>query len=248
MENNKMMTGMERILKKAIEIDKPIKVFWPQYGKEEIFNPERYCKNQGLQHSYSTNNGTIAYIENERVFVLPYTRKAMKELKELSFAPKGFYVPFSNWDYPVKEKRQWDELLELSKEIRRLEFINDCQEIAESKGVKEISEKDFYKCFKLPYSGIEVSHPMRGKNYTYPAIQGYFLDSYDAKKIGTYCINNGVCVFINTTGDTFVTKSKEVLSHLIECGYESGELYVPLSNGEAIVNRHFAEKWRRISA
>lgn len=240
---NKKTTGMYR---RAIKVDKPIKVYWPQHEKKGIFDPS-YAKKLSLQHCYATNNGVIAYIDEGAVYVLPYSRIAMRELQENGFSEKGFYVPFSNWDYPVEKKNEWEKLKEEAKVLAKQDFKKDCITLAESKGVQELNSEFWEKCMKIPYSGLEVKHPYY-ENVIYPAIQGYVLDCVSSQKIGTYCINNGTCVFVNTQGDTYVTRDLQVIDKLIESGYKRNDLYVPLSNGETIVNRHFAEKWRRISA
>ena len=67
------------------------------------------------------------------------------------------------------------------------------------------------------------------------------------KSLGTYCQNNGRVVFVDDKGDTYVTPHcVEVIEILEAAGYRPGSLFVPLSNGERIVNDELRAKWEKL--
>ena len=67
----------------------------------------------GLFNScYAVHNGVIAYVVNNKLFVTPKTKSAMKTLQEVSFEKKAFLVPLSDGDYPEDTSvcKRWDAL------------------------------------------------------------------------------------------------------------------------------------------
>lgn len=243
----KTMTTMCELKAKAIALNAPIKVCWPQRGdKQETLNPD-YVANSILEHSYAINNGTIAFVDEAVLYVIPYFRKAMSILQDNGFIAKNFYVPFSNWDYPVMKKARWEELKNEAYKQHVIEFIADCNEFSDKHGFGVLDEAIIQKCFEMPVAGVHVEHPYY-ENILYPAIQGTCLDCVAATKIGRYCTNNGTCVFVYRDGKTYVTRNWEVVAALSKAGYKEGSLFVPFSNGETIQDPEYAAKWKRVSA
>lgn len=56
-------------------------------------------------------------------------------------------------------------------------------------------------------------------------------------------MNNGKVIFVYIDGKTYVTKGYKIIDELREAGYKEGELFVPFSNGEAIVDPFLKKKW-----
>lgn len=245
----KTMTTMGELKEMAIAINAPIQVCYPQHGdKQETLNPDYAIANPNLHHKYASNNSTIAFVDEGVLYVMPYFRKAMAVLQKNGFAEKCFYVPFSNWDYPLTEKAQWEELQKEAREQHTLDFVADCNDFSDKHGFGVLDEEIMKKkCFEMPVTGVHVEHPF----YTtvlYPAIKGTCLDCVAATKIGHYCTNNSTCVFVYRDGKTYVTRSWEVVTALSKCGYKEGSLFVPFSNGETIQDPEYATKWERVSA
>lgn len=242
------MTTMGELKGMAIAINAPIQVCWPQHGdKQETLNPDYAIANPNLNYTYSTNNSTIAFVEEEVLYVMPYFRKAMAVLQENRFTEKCFYVPFSNWDYPLTEKARWEELQREAHDQHTLDFIADCNAFSDRHGFGVLDEKHMQKCFEMPISGVLVKHPYFEKKH-YPEITGTCLDCVAAEKIGHYCTNNGTTVFIYRDGKTYVTKNWEVVDALQKAGYKEGTFFVPFSNGESIEDSMYAKQWEKISA
>lgn len=241
----KNVTTLAELKGKAIAIKHPVKVCWPQHGgKEELLVPKL---DMSLEKGYESNNGTIAFVSDQMLYVIPYMRKVMQILDESGFTRKSMYVPFSNWDYPVAEKFAWEALKRTAEEQHQLDFIADCNKFADEHGFKTIEETLFEKCFEMPAKGVEVEH-LNFRDTYYPAITGTFLDCVASDRIGRYCTNNGTCVFIYRDGKTYVTRSREVMDALYDAGYVEGGLFVPFSNGERIKDAVYAQQWQRVIA
>lgn len=64
-----------------------------------------------FNNCYAVNNSVVAFVYGGEFYVHPYTEELIKVLEEEGFCKSGFYVPFSNWDYPEKEKKRWLKVL-----------------------------------------------------------------------------------------------------------------------------------------
>ncbi len=80
---------------------------WPQYQKEESISCFDVATFNGC---YASNNGTLAFVTDDKLYVTPSTRRAYTALA--GFIQKYFYVPFSNgeeiMDYPLKMR--WEAI------------------------------------------------------------------------------------------------------------------------------------------
>ena len=101
---------LQALKEHSIQIYDGMQVCWPQYGyKVETLRvvSELTAKHP---HQCASNNSVICFVDDSEVFVTPYTRETIDALAHAGFQMSGFYVPFSNWDYPVVEKSTWESL------------------------------------------------------------------------------------------------------------------------------------------
>ncbi len=216
-------------------------VVYPQYGcKEEKINFNVATFNG----SYASNNGTLAFVINNILYVTPETSKAYKALA--SFSERDFYVPFSNGDYPKEEKDFWEHLCSMQRELQKKEFIHDCNEYCDKHHIGALDESILENCLIIPNTGVRVRHFYYEDVY-YPVINQTFFDSTVPDRIGKFCLNNGKVVFVYRDGTTRVTKGYKILDALKEAGYEKSGIFVPFSNGEEIIDSAVQVRWEKIT-
>lgn len=236
----KKINNMSDLEKKAIKVIDGMLVVWPQSNTIESL--EIMGMVPTFNGCYAVNNATVCVVNHDEVFVIPYMKEVMEVLQNNGFTEKHFYVPFSNWDYPKFEQKAWEDLRREAEESWRNAFVEDCKKYCASKGIKAISDENMEKCFKMPEKGVEVEHIYFKTTY-YPVINSTVLDCVAIDKLGTYNMNNGKVVFVYIDGKTYVTKGYKIIDELREAGYKEGELFVPFSNGEAIVDPFLKKKW-----
>ena len=235
---------MENLKKMSIEIVPGTIAVWPQFGQEEVIHVEE-LRSKFPSH-YATNNSTICFVdETGKIFVTPYTRKAIVTLKEASYKEATFYVPFSNWDYPKHQKTRWLSLKEEAEKVRHEEFSEDCIKWCDQHGVGSIDPTYLDYCFKIPQEGVAIFHP-RFQTKVFPAITAEILGCNAINVIGTYNANNGKVAFVYQDGCTYVAKGYWIIRHLRKVGYREGSLFVPFSNGEEITDPYYRRIWQKI--
>ena len=90
----------------SYEVKNGTKVRFPQFNKDEVLNLK--VENDKV---YNVNNSVIVYIEDGKIYSLPYTIEAIRELQNNGFTNNGnLYVPFSNWDYPLHDTKTWENV------------------------------------------------------------------------------------------------------------------------------------------
>lgn len=233
--------NFEELVNAAIKVRNGMMVHWPQYDKNEQLQ-----LNVATRHkqTYNCNNGVTVIVDSDlNTYVIPSMRIVSSILREKGYKENyGLYVPFSNGDYPVLEKVQWDNLCKFQDEQRRIAFINDCHTFCDKNEIGTIDERFFDKCFEMPETGVPVKH-FYYEDTLYPAIRGSFLDCVAADLLGKYTTNNGTICFVYRNGKTYVTRDYNVLSALRVAGYKEGNLFVPFSNGETIAHVGFGARW-----
>lgn len=235
------MKTLQELKDRSIHFKGTIKVTWPQYGdkKEDLEMSDIESKFNG---AFCTNNSTICFVDNEEIFVTPYTRDAMRILEAAGFKRRSFYVPFSNWDYPELEKEKWLRLRDLATESYYRDYEVDSARWCDEHGISELSKKTMDHCFRMPRSGVPVKHLYFEDTY-YPACNESCVDCTVVDRLGRYCTNNGKVVFVYHDGHTYVAKGYWILDELRNAGYRESGLFVPFSNGEQITDRELAAKW-----
>ena len=101
---------MEELLKDSIRVTPNTTQVYPQFHAEDkaTFVPELIEK---FPNCYSINNSTVAYVFDNGFFVTPYTNSVVNTLRANGFEYENFFVPFSNWDYPKEQQREWERLV-----------------------------------------------------------------------------------------------------------------------------------------
>jgi len=248
--NFKEVRKMAKIMKMGELICNSVRVipgtraFYPQYGEEETIEiMDLVPKFPGC---YATNNSTVAYIYEGAFYVTPYTRSVMATLNNQGFKERCFYVPFSNWDYPVREKARWEVLREAARKSYDEDFMEDCISYCDEHGIGAIPEDILANCFEMPYSGVPVKHPYFERR-DYPVISSLCFDCTVPDRIARYNTNNGRVVFVYRNGHTYIAKGYSILAYLREAGFKRADYYVPLSNGEKITDPDLMSRWESVT-
>lgn len=177
-------------------------------------------------------------------FPPPATRKIISILHESKLVERYFYVPFSNGEFPFLQIEKWKNLQKESLKCTMQNFKEDCIKWSKNHKINELSSEILQNCLKVPSIGIEVQKGgMTWKEY--PGLNQVCFDGVACNIIGKYSHNNGVIAFIYYDGSTYITrKRKNIFEALDRAGYKQKcSIYVPLSNGERILDRELENKW-----
>ena len=99
--------NINEVKERAVKMEDQMEVYWPQFSSHEVIDLKA-LKTEKLTYSY--NNSVIAFVdENGEMYVIPDIG-IQKVLSREGYSRKFFYVPFSNWDYPVKYEKKWENL------------------------------------------------------------------------------------------------------------------------------------------
>lgn len=104
-----IMMTIQQLKDHAIRVEDQMKVYWPQFSKNEVVDLKA-LETDDKKMQYSYNNSVIAFVdENGDLYVIPDIG-IQKTLVSAGYSRKFFYVPFSNWDYPVEYEEKWKNL------------------------------------------------------------------------------------------------------------------------------------------
>lgn len=224
----------------AVEVWTGLQISWPMYNKAEPLSlgdiPEKF------EHKYAWNNGTIAFVDEGRVFVIPVMWNVHHLLLDEGFRIESFYVPFSSGNFPLQYKAKWEALRAEQKQSQQEQLLEDCAEYCKKNGIGEISDELLEQAMQIPAIGMKTHHPIDGTKI-YTPIGGCFFDSVFANYMGTYDTNNGVCIFLCGDGKTYITKSRNAVNALEAAGYRRKKQIVPLSDGEVLVDPALKMRW-----
>lgn len=239
------VTDLMELINRSIAIKARIVSYWPQFKETETVDISEYLSPK-FNGMYNTNNSTVAFIHENCFYVTRYTRSCMSVLADAGFKMNSnLYVPFSNCDYPRDMQLQWEQIDFLARKEWSEDFVSDCNTVADEKGVSELPAEVLSEAFLMPDKGVKVVHPYFESTY-YPICIGEWLSEEIQKQIGTYCSNNGRVCFLDRNGKTYVAKGYKIVAKLQEAGFKSGNLFVPFSNGEVIVDAYLKEAWDRL--
>lgn len=234
---------MEILKKSSIRIENKIVAHWPQYATDEAIDMSGVIEN--FDHRFSRNNGVICFVSENAAYVTPYTRKAEATLKRAGFAEDYFYVPFSNWDFPKFEEKKWEHLKKEAEAARNRDYENDCIDWCNEHGVGRLNDTVLWNCFKMPRTGVPVKHLYFEDTY-YPLNTETILDWSAISRLGRFAANNGIIVFVNRDGHTYVAKGYGIIDDLLSAGFRPSSLFVPFSNGEQIRDHDLAARWAAV--
>ena len=242
MANN--IIAMDSLKEGAVRVYSGMIAVFPQFAQEKALDiSELVPKFNGC---YATNNSTVCFVSDNEVFVTPYTRVTMSSLRFEGFCKKDFYVPFSNWDYPKDEQFKWKYLCWKARQSYEEDFAEDCVSYCDEHHIGAISEETLGNCFEMPATGVRVKHLYFETCY-YPIINSNCFDCIAADRIGHFCTNNGIVVFVYRNGKTYVAKGYKMLDELRAAGYTESDLFVPFSNGEQIQDCNLKACWESIT-
>lgn len=237
------MKNMNELKQMAVQVYTGMTVIFPQFKSEDTLNIQEIIPK--FNGYYSVNNSTVSFIEDNEMFVIPYTREVMTILANANFHKGHFYVPFSNWDYPKAESYKWFTLRETARRSYHQDFLDDCVAYCETHNIKPLSNETLENCFQMPLNGVSVKH-LYYETTHYPVITNDSFDCIAIETVGTFTCNNGRVVFVYRDGQTYVTKGYKILDELCKAGFREGNLFVPFSNGEVIQNPDLKSQWDRI--
>ena len=237
------------IYKLTFEIpEEGIETLW--YGEQrDITEPVSEWSLDTAVGTYCQNNGKVVFVDDQgRTFVTPFCSEIRSVLAKAGYREGSLAVPFSNGEIPANEiaALKWKQLCNLARqafekreEERKIMRLND---LARSKRISVLPVLAYQLSFKIPKEGFETLFFETDRDITRP-VREWELE----KVLGTYCQNNGRVVFVDDKGDTYVTPHcVEVIEILEAAGYRPGSLFVPLSNGERIVNDELRAKWEKL--
>lgn len=235
-----MLATIEDVKSLAITIKNSIEFCKPDLPEET----RNIVLNFKFNRVYNTCNSVIAFVDKDVQYVIPYMRRIRSILENDGYVLNtSIYVPFSQGDYPLRDKKHWNKLKSVAKKQNRLDFIEDCIKYSDIQEYGILEEEHLKKCFEIPKEGIKVKRVLSGTTY-YPLLQSF--DCSVDRKLGHYCINKAVCVFVYRNGKTYVTCNEKVISALKEAGYLEGDLFVPFSNEEKMQNAYYQNMWEQI--
>ena len=108
MRNFLNVATLDELKKKAILVRNGMETYFPQFACQETLR----ISNLHLEpKTYAYNNSVVAFVDEEgNFYVIPDIKGTQKLLIENGYHSAYFYVPFSNWDYPVEHKEYWESL------------------------------------------------------------------------------------------------------------------------------------------
>ncbi len=229
----------KELKEQALQVCEGMRIDFPQYHRKSKLSIASALTPDN-EKTWCMNNGTVAFIIEREMFVAHYTKKLMRLLDNAGFSKADFQVPFSNWDYPIDFKREWDELYRQSLIQQDLEYKEDCEEYSARHAIGKLSADVLESCFHIPKAGVRFRN-LNGSSYFQP-------DRWNIKEmLGHFCSNNGVIVFYHADGEVYITRNWNVMNALFNAGYTKSDLTVPLSNGEEIVDETLAARWAAIA-
>ena len=230
---------MDDILNLCIRVDGKT-AYFPTYDEAE---PMPLQAKPEMEKKFGWNNGKVAFVtEDGYYYVTPFCFDVAEKLREIGYEEAGLYVPFSNGDIPQDDilADKWKNLCDearkkydaMRKEEVERERTEKLKEIADKKFINDLPEDVYKLSIRIPAEGLETIWRGSEKDVIRPVDESKLEDC-----MGTYCGNNGKLSFVTP----FYFEISELLRNN---GYKEGSLFVPLSNGEDIVNPELSARWK----
>ena len=235
----------EKILKLCMKVNGVI-AYYPQYNEiaQKPLEPD-----PDMVGKYGWNNNVVSFVTSDgSYYVTPYCVEVVDYLVSHGFTNGYIYVPFSNSDEPSDgiQAQAWKKLCYEAKELhnqkekeRRSEEIKN---ISRAKGIKELPDELYEMVLRIPSDGLKIRLFLHDDSVTNPVPVFNLREA-----IGTYDQNNSRLTFVDDKGHTYVTPYCHEVRELLKAnGYVEGDLYVPLSNGEEIVDPNTKDIWEKL--
>jgi len=95
----------------ALRVQEGMETYFPQFSCSEKLKVSQIAKET---KTYAYNNSVVAFVDEKGgMYVIPDIKGTQKLLMENGYKKSYFYVPFSNWDYPVAYEEKWKKLWEM---------------------------------------------------------------------------------------------------------------------------------------
>ena len=228
----KVFTGME--------------IIWPTTGISDMLNLMNIVRRYGKAKVFAVGekSRSILYIRGENIYVTPYTRIALRILKQNGYRQEYLkYVPFDLTDEPRFEQTRWDELIHWAESTYREDFTNDCLEYADNNGIGKLPRHILNKCLEIPERGLAVRNNVFEESI-YPILDKRRPDDHMIKSyVGRYSTQQGITLFIYRDGRTFLAKGRGITRRLKRRKYQETGIFVPLSNGALPVDKRLRSEW-----
>lgn len=234
----------------AVKSREKVVVFWPQFNKcqEQAYTLEReYFVSE---RTYNTNNGIIAFYEQGALYVVPYFRKAISVIETAGFEHSDMFVPFSNHEYPIKYKEEWNAMLVEARELQEESYRQDCIKYSAQLGVTPINQDLLDDmCMAIPEEGIMVNNPDKEPERRFPVIAGCCCDSMTVEHLGRYFVNaqSGIITFVNADGKQYITRSETVHKELFKKGYQFSKFTEIFEIGEEPADDEYLDYWKHLT-
>lgn len=199
------------------------------------------------EHTFSIKGNVLAFCTDNALYCIPYINASYQILISNAFELRDYSIPFDETHYPDDDFSHWSILVENARVERETEFIKNCLDYSQKKGLKEINPMFIYKCFILPSTGVKIEYQL--KYYLYlPSIKETDTE-INYEKIGQYSEKHGVYSFVYCNGLTYVTKDKSVIDELEKAGFKKTiNINVPFYHeGEFIVDKKYQAEWDRLT-
>ena len=107
-DKNIQIEALQVVKARALVVTDGMETYFPQFSKREKLQ----ISNLHIKpKTYAYNNSVVAFVDEDgTLYVTPDIKGTQKALIENGFQKNYFYVPFSNWDYPVEQKDHWEFL------------------------------------------------------------------------------------------------------------------------------------------
>lgn len=236
---------MEVIENSTIAIDGKKTVSF--YGEEYEHRPISDLNMADRSGTYDYNNGTYVIIMPDgSTRVGPSLEGLAKVIEDANFERGGIFVPLSNGEKLVDpaDNARWEKLRAQSR--KELEDRYTARAIAAAKARMGRDLKP--EQLKTIEETTIVIDGQRTVSVYGQETEHYPIDTFSKERVvGKYDYNNGTYVIVMPDGTTRVGPSLQALAKVVEdAHFERGSIFVPLSNGEKLVDPTVAAKWEKL--
>lgn len=100
--------NMKELKERAVKVEDHMCVYWPQFNSHGVIDLKA-LKPEEKKMQFSCINSVVAFVsEDGQMYVIPDI-VIQNLLNDEGYSRSFFYVPFSDWDYPVAYEKKWKE-------------------------------------------------------------------------------------------------------------------------------------------
>lgn len=198
-----------------------------------------------LYHKYSLKNGVFAFYKHSCLYVIPYFNGLEEIFEKGGFVKSDFFESLSNLEESLNDSK-WEITKNICRHLNNENIYKDVTTYCSGNGITNLLPDILSNSLEIPIEGLDIIY--NGvKSTEYPLVLLSTLNTDIFKKFGCYNINNGIVVIHSDKGRTYISKSTcDLVQKLDRSGYKRNwTLWVPLSNGEKILNEHALATFKR---